>query len=392
MPVEIVTPPIVPGGVGAEPFPGTSGMLTFEADAMLWFIPNVRRAVPIAQRDFITNAVTLGQLDTVGDEHLDRHTIPGGRFGLGYWWMTDNPWMPGGKLPTYGAEARYLFLGQRTSSSLDEVSPTLVRPFFDLNNAKVSQVIVAAPGLATGSLSGRVSERMWGTEGNLWCNLYYDWPGTTCTVDGMIGVRYLELNEGVHLARASLFAAAPVGFPDFAFLAGNRINEQESFVTRNGFIGAQLGLRGNLIFDRVVVSGQAQLGLGNTNESINIQGSQLRTLPTGQKLAFPGALLALPSNIGHHSHNEFTEVPELNLKLAFPINHHLTVALGFTALYWSRIARPADQLDRGVDITQIPSFPGAATAVPTGLARPTVPFTQSDLWLLGGMISVELKW
>jgi hypothetical protein len=106
----------------------------------------------------------------------------------------------------------------------------------------------------------------------------------------------------------------------------------------------------------------------------------------------PGALLALPSNIGHFGRNKFTQVPELDFNMAFPVMEHLNLSTGFTAMYWNRIVRPGDQVDPVIDITQIPSFPGAAKAVPTGLVAPGVPFRQSHLWLLGITFNAEVTW
>jgi hypothetical protein len=358
---------------------------------MLWFSPN-RRAPVTAAVPTPVGTVFTGPGDTLQDEGISRHIIPGARFALGYWWTSENPWVPGGQLATSGVETRFMFVGQRSVSFADFGSPTLVRPFFDLNNGVQSGVVVAAPGLASGAVTGTASESLWGAEVNAWHGLYHDWPGTTCSVEGMIGFRFLGMDDGIQISRASNFVASPVGFPDYAFLAGNRIREQESFTTQNRFFGGQLGIRGNMYLDCMTVTGQFQLGVGDTNESINIQGSQLRILPNGQTMVSQGALLALPSNIGRHDRNKFTLLPELGLKLSFPVGDHWVLSAGFTTLYWNRIIRPGDQVDRVVDITQIPSFPGAAAAIPTGFARPGVPFQQSDLWLMGVMVSAEFKW
>jgi hypothetical protein len=398
-PTPVRMPPAetpLPGVVSSTVFvdtalPAPSGVVSVDAEALLWLIPNRRPPSGLAVPDAL-GAASSGAFNSLGDEHLNRHMVPGARVALGYWWMSDNPWVPGGRLPMLGVETRFLFVGERSVSFTDDRSPTLVRPFFNLNTGMESGVVVATPGLATGFLSATASERIWGSEVNLWSNLHFDWPGTTCSIEGMVGVRYLELNEGIQIVRSSVFAANPVGFPDFAFLAGNRITEQESIAGQNRFVGGQVGVRANVMFDCAILTTQLQLAAGDTNERINFQGAQRRILPTGQSIVSPGALFALPSNIGNHCRDEFTLMPEIGVKLAFPINEHLTLAAGFSTLYWSRIARPGQQVDRSVDVTQIPSFPGAAAAMPTGLARPSVPFNQTDLWLMGISVSAEFKW
>lgn len=394
-PVRVVPTEDVPKRVVSDTvfeFPAAlrmPGMFSLDADGMLWLSPNRRRPTLVSSTAPVG---TQGIGDTLGDEHLNRHVISGTRIGLGYWWTTDNPWVPGGKLATTGVETRFMSVTQRSFSFTDDNSPTLVRPFFDRTTGTASGVIVATPGLATGTLSGSASESLWGLEANLWHTLQYDWPGTTFSIEGMVGLRYLNLNDGIRIGRVSSFVANPVGFPEFAFLAGNRITEQESFSTQNRFIGGQLGIRGNLMFDTAIVTGQFQLAVGGTNEQINIQGNQLRTLANGQSILSQGALLALPSNIGRHSQNKLTAIPELGVKVAVPINGHVTLGVGFTTLYWSRLARPADQVDQTIDSRQVPSFPGAPGPGVAGAVRPGVLFNQTDLWLMGALFSVEVKW
>jgi hypothetical protein len=397
-PVCAVPAEVVMAGPVAEPIFGVfparlpSGMLTFDAEAVLWISPNRRRSTGISSTGPLGTSFTQGAGDTLGDEHLNRHVLPGARLGLGYWWTADNPWVPGGKLATCGVETRFMSVAQRSSSFTDDQSPTLARPFFDGAMGGQSAVVVAAPGLATGALAGTASESLWGLEANVWRTLHYDWPGTTFSVEGMVGLRYLDLNDGIRIGRVSSFAANPVAFPAYATLAGNTIAEQESFSAQNRFIGGQVGIRGNMMFDNAIVTGQFQLGLGDTNEQINIQGNQLRILANGQSILSQGALLALPSNIGRHTQNKLAAVPELGVKIAVPVNAHVTLGVGLTTLYWSRIARPGDQVDQTVDSRQIPNFPGAAAPGASGVGHPGVPFNQSDLWLMGATFSVEFKW
>jgi hypothetical protein len=397
-PVEITgpamggMPPMGPGAMFTVEGPEQAqGMLGLDVDALLWFGLNRRTPAILADRESVGTLSGLGTADTLNNDPIRGHAAPGMRVAVGYWWTADDPWVPGHKLPLWGVEARVMFLQQRILSLNVDESPTLIRPFYDIDNAKLSGVVVAAPGIASGALSARLSQKLWGTEANFWQNLHYNWPGTTCSIDGMIGIRNLNLDDALQISRVSSFVAKPVD-PAFDFLAGNRISESESFAGRNRFIGGQAGLRGSLFFDHLIVSGQFQLGLGDTLQEIDIQGSQLRTLKNGQTVLSPGALLALPSNTGRFYRNQFSYVPELSAKLAFPVTDYLTLGVSFTTLYWSRIVHAADQIDRSIDISQVPSFPGAATAVPLGLARPAVPFNQSSLWLMGAMFTAEVRW
>jgi hypothetical protein len=359
---------------------------------VLWLIPSREQPVALANTT-AAGATNTTATDTLGDEHLNRHIISGGRLTVGYWLTQRNPWVPGGQLPCLGVETRFFFVGQRSVTFTDSQSPIIARPFFDLNDQKPSAVIVAAPGLASGSISATAKENLWGGEANLWKILHFADSNLVNSVEGMVGLRYIDLNESIGVSRLSSFVSNPQGFPTFASLVGNSIFESESLGARNQFWGGQVGLRGRVYLENIaIITSFVQLGLGSTNEEINIQGTQTRKTQFGQTIVSPGALLALPTNIGRFHENKFTQVPELGINVAFPLTNHLTVSAGFNALYWSRLIHPESQVDRTVDITQIPSFPGAATAVPTGLQRPTVPFSQSNLWLLGTLVSAEVKW
>src|SRR5262249_58623491 len=117
------------------------------------------------------------------------------------------------------------------------------------------------------------------------------------------------------------------------------------------------GARLRYDLDCAVVTGQVQLALGTTREEVTIAGSQLRVRPDGSTTVSQGALLALPGNIGRFHRNVFTQVPELSWNVAVPVNDHLTLSTGFSALYWTRIARPGDEVATAIDVTQIPNFP-----------------------------------
>jgi hypothetical protein len=124
----------------------------------------------------------------------------------------------------------------------------------------------------------------------------------------------------------------------------------------------------------------------------SIAGFQAQKMPDGTRTTTPAGLLALPSNIGIYHRNVFAQVPEVDAKVSIPVFHHLTVSTGFSAFYWSKLLRPALQIDRDLDITQIPNFPAAASVNATGLAKPGVPFKQSDLVLLGISLGFEVHW
>jgi hypothetical protein len=357
---------------------------------LLWWLITRHDTVPVAATAPGAAGTVLGE---VGRDTTTRSDpFSGGRFTLGYWVTDDDPWARKAGIHLFGAETRFFFLGQRSFSFSDGMSPTLVRPFFDVNDRVDSAVIVAAPGLATGTIADTVKADMWGSEANVWANLYYNCPGTCISFDAMAGFRFLQFNDDIRINRESTFAQNLAAFPAFTSLAGSTIQESEVFGTHNNFYGGQVGLAGKLFLGDFTAEADLKLALGTNSEEIHIDGRQLLTAPNGTTTTFPGALLALPSNIGRFHQNKFTQIPEADLKVSVPLGCHCTASLGFNIFYWSRIVRAADQIDQNIDITQIPNFPGAASATPTGLRQPGVPFDQTHLLVTGLEAGFAITW
>jgi hypothetical protein len=361
------------------------GVLSVEAEYVLWMLANKLPPVRLAEQG-------NGSEVTLGDEHVNRHLASGARFAIGYWLAETNPWVPGGIIRDLGAEARFFVMPQRSARVTVADAPTLVRPFFDLNGQQESFVVVAAPGLATGAISATAKVSIWGAEANAWKNICYDTPGTNVSLDGMVGLRYVDVTRSLTFGRFSQFFPNPTGFGFDPSFAGNQILEQESFATRNQFYGAQFGARLNWYLEYLIISGQFQLALGNNHEELSIGGGHLRVMPNGTTTLSEGALLALPSNIGNFHRDKFAQVPELGIKIEVPVQKCLILSLGFTALYWNHLIRPGEQVSEIVDVRQIPSFPGGATAPPVGVAAPSVAFNQTSAWLLGLSFNVEVTW
>jgi hypothetical protein len=369
-------------------------MFTADAEYILWFLATPHDNVPITATGSLSGSSIRGEqvVSSLGDaEHGHGDPGSGARFAVGYWQVEDNPWVPGG-IRDYGAEAVVFFVGQRSADFRDASSPTIIRPFFDVNNHVESGFVVAAPGVATGGVTAHAQSQLWGAEANVWKNLGFDYPGTTGSVDGMVGFRYLNLDDRLTIDSASVFNPSPTD-PAFLPLAGKTLQASDSFATHNHFYGPQVGISGKWWpAGGMQVEAAFKVAIGDNYENLQIAGGQLLTPPSGQSKPSLGGLLALPSNIGDYHINKFTQVPEIDLKFTCPVASHVTLTAGFTTLYWSHVLRPADQVERGLDIAQIPNFPGSTTAPPVAFQQPGVPFRQSDLWALGITIGVGIKW
>jgi Putative beta barrel porin-7 (BBP7) len=376
----------------AEPFSQTPGAFTADLEYVLWFLANSRDTRPLAATD-VTGSANARVVGALGDaEHEKAGPGSGARIALGYWETQDNRWVPGG-IRDLGAETVFFFVGQRSAGFMDETSPTIVRPFFDLNNRQESAFIVSAPGLATGGIVAESQASVWGAEANLWKNVYYDYPGTTCCVNVMAGFRFVDLDERLNISSTSAFNQNLAAFPAFLPFAGNTLQVSDAFAAHNHFYGAQIGVAGKWwLMQGLLLEGQAKLAIGATSEELVVAGGQVRTLANGARISSQGGLLALPSNSGRHQIDKFSQVPELNLKLSAPLTSRLTFSTGFSSLYWSRVLRAGQQIDRDLDISQIPNFPAGTSATATGLNQPGLAFKQSDLWVLGINFGLEFKY
>ncbi len=125
------------------------------------------------------------------------------------------------------------------------------------------------------------------------------------------------------------------------------------------------------------------MAVGNTRSRVRIDGRTLTTLPDGPSASFEGGLLAQATNIGTYQQDHFSIVPELGVTLGYEITRRLRATFGYTFLYWSRVARPANQID-----TSVSQFPPED---PAGDRRPTFDFRTSGFWAQGMNLGFEYR-
>jgi hypothetical protein len=307
----------------------------------------------------------------------------GGRSGVrvtGGWWLDET-------CRDDAIEVSGFYLGQK-NTSFDASSsqfPVLARPFFDvLNNAESAQ-LTAFPGVLTGNIDIKDKSNFFGAEVNGRCKIC---SGCNYRFDVFGGFRYLELDESLAVTESGLFLAGE-GPP----LAGDTFVGRDFFSTQNQFYGGQVGLIGEYDWRRFSLEGRMQVALGDTHQSVLIDGDQIITSPGGATQRFLGDLLALNSNIGRHSRDRFGVVPEINLNVGYQLTDHIRIYLGYDALYWNSVVRPGAQIDRRIDITQIPNF--LVQGAPGVFAGQTVPAPQhngTDFWAQGATAGVEIRY
>jgi hypothetical protein len=261
--------------------------------------------------------------------------------------------------------------------------PVIVRPFFNLNQNIEFGQLVAFPGVSTGNLQINAPSRFWGAEANLRCNLLCD---CGYKLDALAGFRYLDLKESIaSQENIQGLGGAPAPFTNA------RTTVDDLFATHNQFYGGQVGLDSELRRGRWSLGLLGKVGLGNTHQRLTIAGSEQIISPTGTVQNFNGGLLALPTNIGQFSRDRFSVVPEIGVNLGYQVTDHMRVFVGYNFLYWSNVIRPGDQIDRVLDITQIPNF-NNMNLPPTGQNRPMVPFKETDFWVQGLNVGITFRY
>ena len=187
------------------------------------------------------------------------------------------------------------------------------------------------------------------------------------------GYRYLRFRESLAM-REFLVSRDPGG----AVAVGTTFDILDDFNAENDFHGGEIGLdtlirRGCWDFDILT-----KVALGNMHEVAAINGQTIITAPTQTPLVGRGGLLALPTNMGTYSWNEFAMIPELNLNFRYHFSECLSLTMGYSLLWITDIARTGDQIDLNVNPNYLPDgWQPDRPAVPGTTLRP------HDMWVQG---------
>ncbi len=378
-------PACIPGNLdaqpavdGLQPGNGEKPRFFFWGEYLLWWVKQDKVPVLASTSTNPFDNGELGQPTTsvlFGGDGIDGSARSGFRFTAAAW-LDD--------CQECGVFFRGFYLSPRSTNFEANSSqfPTLARPFFNINQGIEFSQLTAFPGLATGTLEVHNQSELWGAEANVFCPLCC---GCNYGFNLFGGFRYLQLNESLTVVEN--FNGLPAAGPPFA---NNNIVGTDFFGTRNQFYGGQVGVFGEWRRGRFSVETWAQVALGDTHQDLRIDGSQVLTTPTGATQVFKGDLLALPSNIGHTSRDRFSVVPEVDLNVGYWVTDHVRAFVGYDWLYWNNVIRPGGQIDRNIDISQIPNFiPGVQ---PTGQNRPAAPQNSTDFWAQGVTFGFELRY
>jgi Putative beta barrel porin-7 (BBP7) len=321
----------------------------------------------------LTQAGVLGQSGTnvlFGNSAINNGMRSGARVTVG-WWLD----------PTARIEAEFFGLGNSDASFNQSSggSPILARPFYNLQTGAQDANVLAFPGRSSGSISVQEQSSFLGGSilgmRNLSCVSCC--PDRQSRWDFLYGFRYLRLAENltINSSLTSINTAAPTGTVVTSF---------DGFKTANNFYGADFGLMSEQRSARWSLTTTGRFALGFTSQGTTISGNSTSTPPGGPTTSSTGGLLALPTNIGTYHRDVFTYVPQLQLKLGYYITQNLRLTAGYDLIYWSRVARPGEQISTSVNTSQ------ASGGTLTGPAGPLFSFHESGLLIQGFSVGGEL--
>lgn len=253
--------------------------------------------------------------------------------------------------------------------------PILARPFFTVLLDRQGAELVAFPGVAAGSVVvGGFSE--FNSAGVRLLRNVHAYGGSR--LDLVAGYRYLRLEEGLTISEDFISSdpLAPVAF-----------QIRDEFDTENRFHGGEIGLLWQARRCRWSLDLLGKVALGNTEQSVSIDG-RTTTVLDGIATTNPGGLLALRSNSGRFEQDEFAVVPEVGITLGYQVVQNLRATFGYTFLYWSNVARPGEQIDLAVNPNLLPPVNEPVV----GEQRPAFAFRETGYWAQGLDFGVEYCW
>jgi hypothetical protein len=360
-----------------------------DAEFLFFFIKDGRDVPPLIQAGNagpggqIIPAQGEGNVDLAGTTGSEfSYGLPtGGRFWTSYECQDCESW---------GIQAGIFFL-PKISTNFQVGSEFLSRPFSDATTGLENALVVAFPGLASGNFIAVANDKNWGAELNVYKHIIDDPIVDGLRVGVLAGFRFQEADEDLSVQSVTSFNTNLAEFPQAIGFAGNQIQVNDKFLTRNQFYGGQVGIFMRKFGDLGNFDARVILAMGTNDEEINITGSQVRSRPDGTTTVTPGGLLALPSNIGAFHKDQFAIIPEVDLNWNIPLGSHFAINLGYNFIYWNRMVRASDQIDRDVNPNLVPNnLVPVATLNP--LPRPSVPFFQSNYYIHGFNAGFEFTW
>lgn len=400
-PTEIGAPgPGVLGPAFTQPGSAFPYLWWARAEYLSWWVKDGPAPPPLVTTGPLSAAhpAVLGQPGTetiFGGQPINYGTSAGGRWTFGSWCDAQQ---------CLGWELTGFLLEQpsQTPAAFSSATgtPVLGRPFVSIPNGGPSSLYVAYPNRFSGSVDFVSNSQLWGVE-TLCVKNAIPWeefgpvngPHGVYRLDMLGGFRYLDLLEDLAVNQNStLLADGVANFQGATALAPDSILVSDRFVTHNMFYGAEVGARAEFVHGSWFLNLSGKLAVGGERQTIITNGASTLIQPLtqpGVANVVGGGLLATATNIGRRSRERFAVVPELGLNFGYQFCEQVRLFAGYSFIYWSSVARPGDQIDPVVNVTQVPIHPSYGPL--TGAARPVPLFQESSFWAQGINLGVEIR-
>ncbi|MBB3207197.1 hypothetical protein FHS27_003016 [Rhodopirellula rubra] len=361
----------------------------FSAEYLMWWqdgmnLPPLASTGRLSDRTPLENGTVLYGNDEVLTDNFD-----GMRFDFGFWFDNCHTWGIGAGAFGLDRETDSFSGGAQNGTLVRPIITVLDDPDSDLDELTEAVALVHDTTRGhTGTLNIDVDSELSGWDIYL---RHFRIASQGCTHVGpcscptrwcsrsehRVGFRSVELDEGIGIDSNVLVDQGTNAPLTFAL--------NESFRTRNQFNGIDFGWFHTRSIDYWNFDIGLRLAVGNTRQRVAIDGS---TIVNGTAPAVQGGLLALNSNIGTYERDEFSVLPELNMKLGYQLTDQLRATFGYTFLYMSNVVRPGDQIERIIDQAQVPN---SNAATPTGVF-PRFAFDNTDYWAQGLSFGLDYRW
>ncbi len=339
---------------------------------MLWWMKSAGLP-PLVTTDTALGAAAAGSLDSPTARVLfggnqSYGSLNGLRLTLGTWLQSD-----------VGVEASGFLFARRSigvaAASDTAGNPPLYFPVFRVGRGREGSFAVSDPVLGSAGNIGIVTRsQLWGSEGNFVFN--FTQPDQRWHLALLAGFRYLDLREGVYTSTNTSIIGTDIA---------DSINE--SFTSRSQFYGGQIGTRLGMQWNRLSLDVTAKVALGATHQVVDVQGSDTQTGTGVVNGTFHEGIFAQTSNIGRRTANDFGVIPQVQMKLGYEIRPWMRATFAYDFLYWNRVVRAGEQIDREVDFSQSVVF---GTGTPAALPSPLV--NRSDFWAQGVSFGIEFRY
>jgi Putative beta barrel porin-7 (BBP7) len=330
------------------------------------------------------SAGVLGVFSTnllLGDSYLNSLTSTGGRLTTGINLVQGLTFEFSG------------FFIQNGPSSFDAGSNgsdniAIARPFFEPFTGQQAAELVAFPNRFAGNIDVRLRTSVWGVEGTI----YEDWNCGIPIIPGF-GFRYANLNDNLQIQQNTTALNAPaLTFNGANIPLSDSTRVTDTYQTRNQFIGPQFCLKYEETLGSFTLGLTGKVALGTTTQTVTIAGQSEHLSASGQTIASAnGGFLATASNIGSYNQNNFSAIPEFEVKLSHKLTANLSLFASYDFMCWTGVGRAGSQITPTVNLTQVPT----AAIFSPGFGGPSNPgptFRNSDLVVNSLRVGIEFKY